>query len=96
MLGRTGRPLAEGEPDHRRHPGVVRRIEGGEHPRFWALVTVLADAVQEAGTLRWRKARDILRDADQRWLIGEHPRMAGLSGMGAEKAAEQLTCRRAD
>ena len=72
MLGWTGRPLAKGEPDHRRHPGVVRRIEGGD-PRFWALVTVLADAVQEAGTLRWRKARGILRDADQRWLAGEHP-----------------------
>jgi len=37
---------------------------------FWALVTVLADAVQDAGTLTWRKAWGIHRDADQRWLIG--------------------------
>lgn len=28
----------------------------------------LADAVQEAGTLRWRKARGILREADGHWL----------------------------
>ena len=81
-LGRTGRPLAEGETGLRRNPKAVRRVEDGD-PRFWALVTVLADAVQEAGTLRWRKARDILRGVDQRWLAGEHRRMSVLSGEGA-------------
>lgn len=78
----TGRPFRRGEARHRQKPWAARRIKGGG-PRFWALVTALADAVQDAGTLTWRKARDILLDADQRWLIGERPRMAGLSGMGA-------------
>jgi hypothetical protein len=61
----------------------------------WALVTVLAGAVQEAGTLTSRKAWGIHRDADQRRLIGEHPRMAVLSG-GAQSTAEQLACWRPD
>jgi hypothetical protein len=42
VLGRTGRPLADGGTGRCRHP--PRRcaaIEGGEQ-RFWALVTVLA------------------------------------------------------
>ena len=55
----------------------VDRYRSGD-PRFWALVEALADAVQEAGTLRWRKAREILRDADHRWVISQHPRMAAL------------------
>jgi hypothetical protein len=41
VLGRTGRPLAEGETGLRRHPKAVRRVEGGD-PRFWTLVTVPA------------------------------------------------------
>jgi hypothetical protein len=56
---------------------------------FWALVTVPADAMQQARTLTWRKAWGIHRDADQRSLIGEHPRIAGLSG-GAQSTTEQL------
>ena len=82
MLGWTGRPFRRGEARHRQYPWAARRIKGGD-PRFWALVTALADAVQEAGTLRWRKARDILRGVDQRWLAGEHRRMSVLSGEGA-------------
>ena len=70
------RPLAKGEPDHRLDPRAGRRIEGGD-PRFWALVTVLADAVQEAWDAALAEARDILLDAARSaWLIGEHPRMA--------------------
>jgi hypothetical protein len=57
------RPLAEGEEDFRRFPEVVSRVTEGE-PRFWALVTALADAVQAAGTLTWRQARRVLREAD--------------------------------
>lgn len=62
VLGWTGRPLAEGEND--RHPGVVSRITDG-NPRFWPLVTALADAVEDAGTLTWRRAREVLRTADR-------------------------------
>lgn len=32
--------------------------------RFWCLVAALADAVQDAGVLRWRRAREVLRSAD--------------------------------
>jgi hypothetical protein len=45
--------------------------------------------MQQARTLTWRKAWGIHRDADQRSLIGEHPRIAGLSG-GAQSTTEQL------
>jgi hypothetical protein len=41
---------------------VRHYIEGSE--RFWTLVTALADAVQEVGTLSWRRARQVLRTAD--------------------------------
>ena len=84
VLGWTGRPFRRGEARHRQYPWAARRIKGGD-PRFWALVTALADAVQEAGTLTWRKARDILRGVDQRWLPGEHPRLSVLSGIGAQR-----------
>ena len=39
VLGWTGRSFAEGEAGHRRHPEVVRRLEGGD-PLL--LVTALA------------------------------------------------------
>ena len=84
MLGWTGRPFRRGEARHRQYPWAARRIKGGD-PRLWALVTALADAVQEARTLTWRKAWGIHRDADQRWLIGEHLRMDGLSVVGAQR-----------
>jgi hypothetical protein len=63
VLRWTGRRLSEREVGHPK--AVVRRIEDDD-PRFWALVTALADAVQEAGTLTWRKARTVLRQADER------------------------------
>lgn len=35
--------------------------------RYWWLVSTLADAVQTAGSLPWRKAQTILRAADHSW-----------------------------
>lgn len=43
----------------------VGRGDADGDERFWRLVYGLADAVQVAGTLRWRQARDVLRTADQ-------------------------------
>jgi len=40
------------------------------YPRFWALVMVLADAVEDAGRMNWLQEQAILRTADQDIGIG--------------------------
>ena len=42
---------------------VVDHYRGGDD-RFWAMVEALADAVQAAGSLSWRRARAVMHDAD--------------------------------
>ena len=42
----------------------VEGVGHGGSARFWTLVTVLADAVESAGALGWRRARKVLREAD--------------------------------
>ncbi|HEX5348520.1 MAG TPA: hypothetical protein VFW64_15670 [Pseudonocardiaceae bacterium] len=37
---------------------------GCDNRRFWELVDVLADAVIQAGTLRWSQPRNVLQAAD--------------------------------
>lgn len=49
------------------HEVIVRRQRLGDD-RFWVLTEALADAVAESGTLPWRRARAVLRDAQARWL----------------------------
>lgn len=57
-VGRLDAVISENE-----HPNVAARARNGDK-RFWALVDALADAVVEAGTLRWRQARNVLQAAD--------------------------------
>lgn len=42
---------------------VVQHARFGDE-RYWALVTALADAVLEAGTLSWPRAKAVLKAAD--------------------------------
>jgi hypothetical protein len=42
---------------------LVKHYQEGDE-RFWAMVTALATAVQSAGSLSWRRAKDIMREAD--------------------------------
>jgi hypothetical protein len=44
-------------------PEIEERMRYGD-PRFWALAAALADAVQAARSLTWRRARKVLHDAD--------------------------------
>jgi hypothetical protein len=65
VLGYTGRGASHDPGKYMQpvFPANARRIQFGDE-RFWALVTALADAVQAAGTLKWRRARQVLRGAD--------------------------------
>ncbi len=65
VLGHTGRGADHDPSEYMQpvDPVIARRIRFGDE-RFWVLVTALADAVQEAGTLTWRQAQTVLRDAD--------------------------------
>jgi hypothetical protein len=57
----------DAEVDEREHPDIARTIRFG-NDRFWCLTHALAAEVQQAGTLRWRQARDVLRAADRQLL----------------------------
>lgn len=69
VLGFTGRGAGFDAGAFHKDPGpfVVASYRSGNQ-RFWALVTALADAVQAAQTLPWRRAREVLREADRRAL----------------------------
>lgn len=47
-------------PDRR---PLVKHYQDGDE-RFWAMLTALAAAVQSAGTLSWRRAKEVLQEAD--------------------------------
>jgi hypothetical protein len=67
-------------------PEIVRRIQFGDE-RFWALVTALADAVQAERTLKWRRARQVLRDADPLLAAVEERAAAWLDRVAAKTAS---------
>jgi hypothetical protein len=71
VLSSVGRLDAEANPAD--PPAMLARARDGD-PRYWALVMVLADAVQDVRQMPWQKAREVLRAADRDYwwrILGE-------------------------
>lgn len=78
VLNRVGR--LDADISENEHPEVARGTRYGNE-QFWALVEALADAVEMAGTLQWRQARNVLQAADRQRLATQMASHAVFSGL---------------